>query len=173
MDIELARKAISRDESAFLALMFLHKEALYRTALAYLKNEGDALEAVQEVTCRAYEKIHTVKNPEYLKTWLIRIMINYCNDVLKIHKRIIVDAGDRLHSEMSEDYTYLEVEEALAQLTEEERGLVHLKYLHDIKIKDIAELTSTPEGTVKTRLYKALRQMRAFFEGKGERRHVH
>ena len=57
----------------------------YRTALAYLKNEGDALEAVQEVTFRAYEKIHSLKKPEYAKTWLVRIMMNYCRDVL--HKQ--------------------------------------------------------------------------------------
>ena len=69
-EIELAKKAIDGNDDAFLELMFGHREALFKTALAYLKNEIEALEAVQEVTFRAYEKISTVRNPEYIKTWL-------------------------------------------------------------------------------------------------------
>lgn len=66
--MELAKQAIRGDDEAFLQLMFLHQEALYRTALAYLKSEEEALEAVQEVTFRAYEKINTLRMPEYAKT---------------------------------------------------------------------------------------------------------
>lgn len=49
--------------------MTIHKEALYRTAYAFLKNEQDALEALQEITARAYQKIQTLKEPRYVKTW--------------------------------------------------------------------------------------------------------
>ncbi|WP_432352902.1 sigma factor [Sporosarcina sp. A2] len=86
-ELELSRKAIAGDEAAFLAFMRQHKEDLLRTALAFLKNEHDALEALHEVTVRAYNKIHTVKEPAYAKTWLIRIMMNYCQDQLKRQKR--------------------------------------------------------------------------------------
>ena len=51
---------------------------------------------------------------------------------------------------ISEDYTYLEIEEAMRLLSEEQRELIYLRYLNDIKIKDIAEMTETPESTVKT-----------------------
>ncbi|HSJ38561.1 MAG TPA: RNA polymerase subunit sigma-24, partial [Planococcus sp. (in: firmicutes)] len=56
-EIEVARKAAGGDEEAFVSLMQLHKEALLRTALAFLKNEHDALEALQETTYRAFKKI--------------------------------------------------------------------------------------------------------------------
>lgn len=171
-DSELAAKAIAGNDNAFLTLMFMHKETLFRTALAYLKNEEDALEAVQEVTFRAYQKINTLRNPEYVKTWLIRIMMNYCRDILQKQKRLIFDEGILSKFGIDEDYTYLEVEEALATLSNEQRDLVSLKYLHGVKIKDIAEMTFTPEGTVKTRLYKALSSLRLFFEGKGGIRRV-
>ena len=68
--IEIARKAIKGDDEAFLQIMQLYKDTLYRTAFAFLKNEHDALEAMQEVTFRAYQKIHTLKEPTYMKTWL-------------------------------------------------------------------------------------------------------
>jgi len=175
IDTELAEKAIAGNDDAFLSLMYRHKDALYRTALAYLKNEGDALEAVQEVTFRAYEKIHSLKKPEYAKTWLVRIMMNYCRDVLQKQKRLLVDEETVFQNGFSEDYTYLEVEEAMAKLTEEQRELIHMKYLQGVKIKEIAKMSSIPEGTVKTRLYKALKSLRSFFddkEGKGEIRRV-
>ncbi|WP_336823694.1 sigma-70 family RNA polymerase sigma factor [Sporosarcina sp. USHLN248] len=168
-DIELAKKAIKGDDEAFLRLLSEHKEALYRTALSYLKNEEDALDAVQEVTMRSYDKIKTLRMPEYAKTWLIRIMMNHCRDVLNKKKRYVLDANAGKLEGISDDFTYLEIEEALSRLSEKERQLIHLKYLHDIKIKDIADMTSTPEGTVKTRLYKAVKSLRTFFEGKEEK----
>lgn len=165
---EIAEKAIRGDDQAFLQLLSMNKEALFRTALAYLKTEEDALDAVQEVTMRAYEKIKTLRMPEYAKTWLIRIMINHCTNVLKKSKRYVFNESFGELKGVSDDFTYMEVEEALSYLSEKDRQLVHLKYMHDIKIKDIADMTSTPEGTVKTRLYKAVKSLRTFFEGKEE-----
>lgn len=170
-EIEIAEKAIGGDDQAFLQLISDNKEALYRTALAYLKNEEDALDAVQEVTMRSYEKIKTLRMPEYAKTWLIRIMMNHCRDILQRRKRYVLEESIVDAEGISDDFTYLEVEEALRHLSEKDRQLIHLKYLHNIKIKDIAAMTSTPEGTVKTRLYKAIKSLRTFFEGKGEEQH--
>lgn len=170
-DYELAKLASHGSEEAFLALMKLHKVALYRTALSYLRNDPDAIEAVQEVTVRAFQTIHTLRKPVYVKTWLVRIMMNYCNDVLKMRKRMTLDEDALVQTPISDDYTYLEVEEALDRLSDEERSLIHLKYLHDIKLKDIAAMTSTPEGTVKTRLYKTVKKLRGLIEVKGGKLH--
>ncbi|MFD1927515.1 sigma-70 family RNA polymerase sigma factor [Sporosarcina siberiensis] len=171
-DVELVKKAVSGNDEAFLSLLLIYKEDLFRTALAYLKNEEDALEAVQEVTFRAYEKIHTLRKPEYVKTWLIRIMMNYCRDLLRKQKQFVSNEAALTQYEISDDYTFLQVEEALDTLTGQQRELVYMKYLHDIKIKDIAELTATPESTIKTRLYKALSVLKLFFEEKGGSGHV-
>lgn len=169
-DLEISRKAIAGDEAAFLALLQKHKEDLLRTALAFLKSDHDALEALQEVTVRAYNKIHTVKEPAYAKTWLIRIMINYCQDQLKRQKRIHHERA--FDSRSTEDVSQLELKEALAALPEKEQQLIYLKYFQDVKIKDIAKLENIPEGTVKSRLHKTLRSLRAYFEDEGGREHV-
>lgn len=170
-EVELAKKAIKLDEQAFLQLMQLHKDALYRTAFAFLKNEHDAVEAIQEVTFRAYQKIHTVKEPKYMKTWLIRIMMNYCQDQLKKKKRFI--SNEVLHEiGVHTNDSTLEIEEAIASLTSSERQLIFLKYYQDTKIKEIAELEKIPEGTVKSRLHKALKSLRNFLTEKGDVDHV-
>lgn len=163
---EIHAKAIAGDEEAFLALMQLHKESLLRTALAFLRNEHDALEALQEVTYRAYKNIKTVKEPSYVKTWLIRIMMNYCHDQLKIRKRFTTDDSE-VDTMSTEDISHLEMKEALATLSDEQQRLIYLKYFQDSRIKDIAQSENIPEGTVKSRLHKTMRTLRSYFEDKG------
>lgn len=171
-EVKLAKKAIKGNEEAFLEIMLLYKKDLFRTALAYLKNEEQALEALQEVTYRVFRKIHTVQKPQYLKTWTIRIMMNYCQDTLEKNKREIFNDVIIEQQGIEDSFTYLEIDEAMQLLTKEERELIHLRYLHEIKIKEIAAMTNTPEGTIKTRLYKALRTMRNYFDEKGEMHRV-
>jgi RNA polymerase sigma-70 factor (ECF subfamily) len=60
---------------------------MYKIAYSYFGNEQDALEAIQETTCRAYNNFHKLKQPQYFKTWLIRILINYCIDEKKRMKK--------------------------------------------------------------------------------------
>jgi RNA polymerase sigma-70 factor (ECF subfamily) len=107
---KLVEKAIKGNEDAFLELIHSYQEPMYRTAISYLKNEGDALEAVQEVTYRAYRNIKTVKESAYFKTWLIRIMMNYCQDVIKKSKREVLEENIISMQGVSEDFTFLEIE---------------------------------------------------------------
>ncbi|MET0960481.1 MAG: sigma-70 family RNA polymerase sigma factor [Psychrobacillus psychrotolerans] len=169
--IEIAKKAIKGDDKAFLQIMQLYKNTLYRTAYAFLKNEHDALEAMQEITFRAYQKIHTLKEPTYMKTWLVRIMMNYCQDQLKKKKR---DSPSEILQTIGykEDTTYLEMNEAIASLSTAEQQLIFLKYFQNTKIKEIAKLEKIPEGTVKSRLHKALKSLRNFLSEKGDAGHV-
>lgn len=97
--------------------------------------------------------------------------MNYCQDQLRKKKQNVQsDKLDEFGSEM--DYTYLEIEEAIATLSEVEQRLIHLMYFQDIKIKDIAVIESIPEGTVKSRLHKTLRTLRSFLSEKGDVDHV-
>lgn len=168
MEIEqLARKAIKGDDDSFLQLIQLFKIDLYKTALSFLRNDQEALEAVQEVTYRAYKGIRTLKEPSYFKTWLIRIMINYCNDQLKKKKSVLLDDEILKWQGVSENHNKLEIEDAMLSLDERSREILTLKYFHDLKIKDIADSMQCPEGTVKTWLNKALKALREKLEENG------
>lgn len=85
-DKKNTQRAIKGNDDAFVKLIGRYKLDLYRTALSYLRNEEEALEAIQEVTYRAYKNIGTVRDAQFVKTWLIRIMINYCIDQLNMKK---------------------------------------------------------------------------------------
>ncbi|MFC5466460.1 sigma-70 family RNA polymerase sigma factor [Lederbergia graminis] len=168
VDEKTVLKAIKGNDEAFLTLMHQYKVDLYKTSLAFLKNEEEALEAVQEVTFRAYKSIRKLRNPLFFKTWLVRIMINYCNDQLKQKKRVVLDEEMIASTAIIESYEVLELKEIMLDLPSQSREILTLKYFHDLKIKEIAESMGCPEGTVKTWLHKALKQLREKFVEKGE-----
>ena len=169
---QLVTEAINGDDQAFLKLIQLYKIDLFKTALSFLRNEEEALEAIQEVTYRAYNGIQAIRDVTYFKTWLIRIMINYCNDQLKKKKRVVL--GDEIlniHGTY-ENHERMELNDAVMRLDDRSREVLTLKYFNDMKIKDIANTMQCPEGTVKTWLNKALKALREKIEEKGGDLHV-
>lgn len=166
-EVELAKQAIQGNDDAFLQLMYQYKVDLYKTALAFLRNEGEALEAIQEVTYRAYKNVRTLREPAFFKTWLIRIMINYCHNELAKGKRVMYDNESLERVEAVFDDSSFEIEEALLKLDERSRELLILKYFHGYKIKEIAKQFRCPEGTIKTWLNKALKSFRENLDEKG------
>lgn len=171
-DGELVKRAISGDDQAFVNIMQLYKVDLYKTAFAYLKNSDDALEAIQEVTYRAYKGIRQVREESYVKTWLIRIMINYCNDQLKKKKREVLGEDLLQKHGIPEEHSGLEIKDIIESLDDRSREILTLKYFHDLKIKEIAASMQCPEGTVKTWLNKALKALKGKLEEKEGNRNV-
>ncbi|RAP75282.1 sigma-70 family RNA polymerase sigma factor [Paenibacillus montanisoli] len=171
----LALAAKRGDDAAFYSLITKHKEKMYRIAYTYLRNEADALEAVQEATCRAYVQIRKLKEPGYFGSWLIRILMNYCADEVKRKARRRGDqqqaaAAEEPHATSGES-TLLErvmLESAVEQLDVNYRTVIQLKYYHDLTITEIARTLKKPEGTIKTWLHKALGGLRKRLEKDGE-----
>lgn len=162
MDVHQLLEASKKgDSDAFFMLVTMQKEQLYRIALAYLKNEQEALEAIQEVTFRAYKNIKKVREAQYFKTWLTRIMLNYCADEVKRKKRFLPkdDVSNRLGITEEND-NRLSMEAAIGKLEPKLQEVVILKYFQDMTIEQIAEILGHPSGTIKTWLNKALQNLR-------------
>ena len=66
------------DKEKFGKLVLDNERQLYRIAKSILKNDSDCADAAQEAVTRAFEKLHTLRNDQYAKTWLIRILIHEC-----------------------------------------------------------------------------------------------
>ncbi|WP_335871716.1 sigma-70 family RNA polymerase sigma factor [Bacillus sp. 2205SS5-2] len=165
--MNVVKEAIKGDDDAFLTLMKEYQTQLYRMAFLYFRNEHDALEAVQETTFRAYQKVHTLKNPQYFSTWLTRILLNYCHDEFKKSKRIVHHQDLVEAKGMKRDTYLIEFWELLANLDEKFQQVLTMKYIQGYKIKEIALSMNTSEGTIKTWLYKAVKQLKDS-EMKGE-----
>jgi len=163
--IDLAKRAIAGDEEAILDLLKEQEDILYRTAFAYLRNEHDAIESMQELTYRTLKKIHTVKKPAYINTWLVRILINICLDMKKKQEKLIFK--DPLEIPVASDDKQFEIADLIEQLPTDQQELIYLKYFQDLKNQEIAQLQNIPEGTVKSRLHSTLKKLRTLI-GKEE-----
>jgi RNA polymerase sigma-70 factor (ECF subfamily) len=168
---DLVNRARRGDELAFYELISNNRGRLYGTAMKYLRNEAQALEAVQEVTCRAYLKLHKLRNPDYFSTWLVRIMINYCLDELRRHKRTLPledwDMQDQSDSADSREVR-MDLQVCLKKLKPKYRDVLVLRYYEDMSVKDISAAMKKPEGTIKTWISRGLDQMRIILNGRDE-----
>ncbi len=158
------RKAQNGDKDAFLRLVQDHQLAMYRTAKAILHNETDVEDAVQEAVCRCFYKISTLRQPAYFKTWLTRVVINCCYDILRQRKGLL--PLDLLPEEGRTDDRdlSLDVQQTLAALGENDRLILTLYYLNDLPVKEIAKLLSISEGAAKMRLVHGRKKFKETFE---------
>ncbi len=146
------------DADAFVELMELCRESMIKVAKSYLPNEEDAADAVQDAILTCYEKLDTLKNPEYFRTWLIRIVINKCKDFLKTNRPAVsLEDAPELHAW---DYTqeHLEFMELLQSMDEKYRTILVLYYSEGFRTSEIADLLELNENTVRTRLARARAQ---------------
>lgn len=174
----LAALAAKGDEGAFVALVTMEKMRMLRIAVSYLRSESDALEAIQETVCRAWLKRRDLKQPKFFATWLIRILINVCTDELRNRKkRTVVDDVNRYGGKGQEQQWYdlagaaaigLDMSHAVDQLSDHYRNVIILKYYEDMTITAIAELLNKPDGTIRTWLHKALKQLHSFMRRREE-----
>lgn len=139
------------------------REKYYRLAYCYTKNEQDALEILSEATYKGYCHLHQLKQPEYFDTWMSRIIIYEAYHFLKYKKRWVsyeeyMDVPDE--NMFREIETNIDVYRYLDKLSAEERTLLILKYFEERSFKEVAEILSISESTIKTRTYRLLRKMR-------------
>ena len=153
-------KAKNGDNEAFLELINENKLNIYRVARGILSNEHDIEDAIQNTVIKAYEKINTLKKNEFFRTWLVRILINECNEIIRKNKRI-VSINESNHEEKYNDYyENIDLTNAINSLSEELRVTTVLFYFEDMSIKDIASILNIPNGTVRSRLSRARKILR-------------
>jgi RNA polymerase sigma-70 factor (ECF subfamily) len=138
------------------------KEQLYRIAYLYLKSESSALEAVDETVFLAYKNLRKLRQPQYFKTWITRILINVCKKELR---RLKKEAPlDTLPEQTHQDYDALPLKDAITKLPEELQIIINLRYFNDFTVVETANILKLPQGTVATRQRKALSILRLEME---------
>lgn len=155
----LIRRAKKKDSEAFCQLMDLHMQSMYKIAIAYLKNEEDAADAIQDTILTCYEKLQTLKQNRYFKTWLTRILINKCKDILSQNKRIWPMENLPETGRTSTEYSHAEWNATLSFLDEKYRIVLLLYYMEGFSVKDISQILEMKEPTVKSRLQRGRRQL--------------
>jgi RNA polymerase sigma-70 factor (ECF subfamily) len=146
----------------YVAQMENYKESLYRIAYSYMNDQTLALDALDEAIYKGYLNRKKLRNPEFLKTWLTRILINECLQLLRKNKREILT--DQLPEISTENYDKLPLKEALSKLSEDLSNIIYLRYYGGYTLAEISVILEVPQGTVATRERRALTLLRLELE---------
>ena len=85
----LVKRAKRGDAEAFITLMEENKQSMYKVARGFLRDQEDIADAMAETVLNCFEKIGALQHNGYFKTWMIRILINNCKDILQRQRRSI------------------------------------------------------------------------------------
>ena len=140
-----------------------HQQKFYRYAFTYVHHRELAMDMVQNSFVKAIEQIHTLRNPDAMKTWFYRILTNECLQALKKAQREhLVEPAD-IQDEIYLEKAYepaLELYEAIRQLPPETQTIIYLHYYEEYTLKDISKITGVNLNTVKSRLYAGLKKLK-------------
>lgn len=184
-EIRLIRQAQRGEVAAFEQLVAHHDRQVIKLAYYLLGNEHDAEDVYQEVFLLVYRKLSSFKFKSSFATWLNRVVVNYCLTYRSRRNRrsfVSLDSPVAAPGDVWEPQVNMStpesaaisadlrcrIEQALAELSEQQRSVFVLRHFHGHKLREIAEIMSCAEGTVKNYLFRATRQMqkklRAFNE---------
>lgn len=143
----------------FETLITAVKVKLYKTGMAILKNDDDTCDAIQETLISAYKNFNSLKDKNYFSTWITRILINKCYDIIKKNKKISYINEQMEKPENASYYDIYKEESSLERvlnlINQDLKVVTVLYYYDEFSIKEISEMLNIPEGTVKSRLNRA------------------
>jgi len=155
-NISLAKQG---DKEAFLSLIDENKLNIYRVARGMLRDEQDIEDAIQNTIIKVYSNIKTLKQNEYFRTWLIKVLINECNMTLRSNKKTVAIDSIIDNRQELDSFKSLDLTSTVNSLPQDLREVTVLFYFEDMCQKDIAKFLDIPEGTVKSRLTRARKRL--------------
>lgn len=165
MNIEQVKRAKAGDVNEIGNIIQENVQAMYRVAFGILKNEDEIYDAISNTTIIVFEKISSLKKEELFKTWLTRILINECYKIYNQNKKVIYlencapKSLDNLQYTEKDRLEEQDARDLLNNLSKDLKETVMLYYFEDFSVKEVAEILNIPEGTVKSRLSKARKDL--------------
>src|SRR6266404_3509991 len=176
-DRELVRRAQGEDKEAFEELIRRHQHRVFAVASGILRKREDVEDIAQQVFVKAYFSLKRFDQRAAFSTWLYKITVNECWDLLRKKKvrplvyesdlseeqaRQVIASGDKQNPgpDVSQRLEAREhVERLLEGLDERDRLMLILKEVEGFSIEGIAEVLSLNGNTVKVRLFRARRRV--------------
>jgi len=177
MDTELVVRAQQGDRAAFAELAVAVGDRLHAVAHRMLRDAGLAEDASQQTLLRAWQELPRLREPERFEAWTYRLLVNVCHAEWRRRKRSLAALPDldSVPEPISPDDMAIvidrdQLERGYSRLSMDHRAVVVLHYYLDMPVAEIAETLGVGEGTVKSRLYHAMRGLRAALDA--DDRHV-
>lgn len=169
---DLIQKIQSGDELAFKQLSQSIQGYLYNTARTRLNDDDDINDAIQNTMIITYQNAKKIKNVQYFKTWMIRVLINECNKIYNSNKKnnelinkVVTDNDfnffdNSIHNVQSKiNFDFL-----IDKLNYDEKIVIILYYNSQFSCSEIAKILNTSVNTVKSRLRRSKEKLKKFYE---------
>jgi RNA polymerase sigma factor (sigma-70 family) len=168
---DLIRRAQHHDHEAFRQIVERYHDLVARTARSLLGNRALAEDAAQEAWLDVWRGLSRFQSGAAFRPWLLAIVANRCRMLMRRaalatttledgEAMLLPSADDVVWSAIRRE-TGKEILTALKTLSPEHRRVLALRYFADLDIGEIAAVLGIPDGTVKSRLHRALANIRA------------
>jgi RNA polymerase sigma-70 factor (ECF subfamily) len=173
-DDDLMRATAAGDRAAFAELMQRHQSWVRSLMVAFVRHEAQAEDLTQEAFCRAFQHADTYAGRGHFVAWLKRVAVNLAKDSLRrqahgpstcvpfheCEETAVADHRFEPMMALASGALRDDLRAAIQALPDEQRLPVVMHYFGDMALQDIAWAMKCPVGTVKSRLFYALRRVR-------------
>jgi RNA polymerase sigma-70 factor (ECF subfamily) len=163
-DAALVAHSLEGDTAAFAVLVERYQRVLYTVAFRMLGNQDDARDAIQTSFVRAYERLATFNPDHRFFSWIYRIVINECLNLIRARRPeealspALAAAGSPFETAASRE-RQAQVQAALLQLSPDYRAVVVLRHFAGLSYDEMATALGVPSKTVKSRLHTARQRL--------------
>jgi RNA polymerase sigma-70 factor (ECF subfamily) len=159
------RLAAQGDEAAFTRLVSEHRAAMARVAFVICGDPEATRDAVQTAWTIAWRRLHTLRDPEQVRSWLIAIAANEARQVIRgQRRRPVIDISETLGhgsgGDPADTIGLVDLQRALAHLTPDDRRLLALRYVAGLDSTEIARHVGLSASGVRSRLARLIDRLR-------------
>lgn len=140
------------------------EKSLFLIAIGYLHNTEDAKDCVQEATLVAWKSFDELRNKEFFKTWITRILINKCKDYMK-KQRYTEELTDSINVFYDTPTEEIAIIDCICKLPSKLSIYVTLRFYNDMTYDEVAKALKEPVSTVKYKTQKALVKLKEYLKG--------
>lgn len=161
---DLIKSSLNGNQDAYIELIQMIQSELYHIAQSQFNNIDDINDAIQETIIHSYNKLHTLKNPTFFKTWIIRILINECNSIHRKRKKQLglfnkisnsVDSFSFFEKDIQNKENEIDFELLIRHLNYDERLILTLYYQNKYTPTEISNILNLNVNTIKSKILRA------------------
>ena len=173
---ELINRSLQGDQDAYIELIESIQIEMYKIATSQLNNIDDVNDAIQETIIHSYNKLHTLKNINYFKTWIIKILINQCNLIHRKRKKQLglfnkisnlVNNSTYTNNIFQEVESNIDFDLLIQHLNYNEKLIFTLYYRNKYTPTEISNILNINVNTIKSRISRAKQKIQKLYKKGG------
>lgn len=151
-----------QEKEEFLAKLQAIEKDLYLIAKVRIKDENDIADVLQDTIILAFENYSNLRQKEFFKTWMIRILINHCNNYYRKRRHVIFleDYQNQDKEEGNDLKDNMSFQELIQHLDKEEKTILTLYYQLQYTTKEIGQILHKKDSTVRSKIKRAKEKLK-------------